>query len=112
MQINALVMLLTVYVFYCTWISGFRMDFWISRWISGFQSRFQSGFLDFKVDFDQFLSVTIDAGNIKYNWEVINFTAPRVINMAKALVPAMLRVGGTSGNFIIFEETTKNQTSH
>ena len=30
-----------------TWISDFRMDFWISKWISGFQS----GFLDFKVDF-------------------------------------------------------------
>ena len=56
---------------------------------------------------DQFLSVTIDAGNIKGNWEVINFTAPRIINMAKALAPAMLRVGGTSGDFIIFEETTK-----
>ena len=27
-----------------TWISDFRMDFWISRWISGFQC----GFLDFK----------------------------------------------------------------
>ena len=26
-----------------TWISDFRMDFWISKWISGF--------LDFKVDF-------------------------------------------------------------
>ena len=43
-----------------TWISDFRMDFWISKWISGFQvdfwiskwiSGFQSGFLDFKVDF-------------------------------------------------------------
>ena len=56
---------------------------------------------------DQFLSVTIDAGNIHDNWDVINFTAPRIINMAKALAPAMLRVGGTSGDFIIFEETTK-----
>ena len=56
---------------------------------------------------DQFLSVTIDAGNIHDNWEVINFTAPRIINMAKAFAPAMLRVGGTSGDFIIFEKTTK-----
>ena len=30
-----------------TWISDFRMDFWISKWISGFRS----GFLDFEVDF-------------------------------------------------------------
>ena len=62
---------------------------------------------------DQFLSVTIDAGNIRYNWEIINFIALRVINMAKALAPAMLRVGGTSGDFIIFEETTElNQESN
>ena len=62
---------------------------------------------------DQFLSVTIDAGNIKYNWEIINFTAPRVINMAKALVPAMLRVGGTAQDFVIFEESTElNQESN
>ena len=27
--------------------------------------------------------------------------------MAKPLAPAMLRVGGTAGDFIIFEETTK-----
>ena len=63
---------------------------------------------------DQFLSVTIDAGNIKGNWEVINFTAPRIINMAKALAPAMVRVGGTYQDFLIFvEETTKlNQVSN
>ena len=56
---------------------------------------------------DQFLSVTIDAGFINDNWDVINFTAPRVINMAKALAPAMLRIGGTSQDFIIFEESTE-----
>ena len=33
--------------------------------------------------------------------------------MAKALAPAMLRAGGTSGDFIIFEETTElNQESN
>ena len=52
---------------------------------------------------DQFLSVTIDAGEIRSNWKILNFTSPRVINMAKALYPAMLRVGGTAGDFIIFE---------
>ena len=61
---------------------------------------------------DQFLSVTIDAGNIKSNWNTINFTATRIINMAKALAPAMLRVGGTEGDFLLFEETTdKNNQS-
>ena len=56
---------------------------------------------------DQFLSVTIGAEAIKHNWRRINFTAPRVINMAKALAPAMLRVGGTSEDALIFEETTE-----
>ena len=52
-----------------------------------------------------FLSVTIDAGQIHQNWQSINFTSPRVINMAKALNPAMLRVGGTSADFLLFKET-------
>ena len=51
---------------------------------------------------DQFLSVTLDASAIVDNWKLLNFTSPRVINMAKALYPAMLRVGGTNGDFIIF----------
>jgi len=58
---------------------------------------------------DQFLSVTIDAGAIRHNWDIIDFTATRIINMAKALAPAMLRVGGTSQDFILFEETTKEK---
>lgn len=58
---------------------------------------------------DQFLSVTIDAGAIQTNWEIINFTSPRVVNMAKALSPAMLRVGGTSEDFIIFTNTTSTK---
>ena len=58
-----------------------------------------------KVD-PQFLSVTIDAGAIRENWTNINFTAPRIINMARALNPAMLRVGGTSGDYIFFNATT------
>ena len=62
---------------------------------------------------DQFLSVTIGAEAIKHNWRRIDFTAPRVINMAKGLAPAMLRVGGTSEDALIFEETTKlNQESN
>ena len=58
---------------------------------------------------NQFLSVTIDAGAISSNWEVINFTSPRVVNMAEALSPAMLRVGGTSEDFILFENKEIDQ---
>ncbi len=51
----------------------------------------------------QFLSVTIDSCAIKYNWNMINFTSPRTQNLAKALSPAMLRIGGTDQDFLIFE---------
>ena len=53
---------------------------------------------------EQFLSVTLDACAIKYNWSIINFKLPRVINMAKALSPAMLRIGGIHVDYLIFEE--------
>ena len=54
----------------------------------------------------EFLSVTIDALQAAYNWSEINFTAPRVINMAKGLNPAMLRVGGTNEDFLLFNLST------
>ena len=57
----------------------------------------------------QFLSVAISVGNIRYNWTTINFTAPRILNMARALNPAMLRVGGTSGDYLSFNATTTEQ---
>ena len=59
----------------------------------------------------QFLSVTIDAGDISRNWSGITFTAQRIINMARGLVPAMLRVGGTSGDFLIFNTTSDEKGS-
>ena len=56
---------------------------------------------------EQFLSVTIGAGAIRSNWKIINFTSPQVINLAKALHPAMLRVGGTIADFLIFENDSE-----
>ena len=57
----------------------------------------------------QFLSVTIDAGQIRSNWSGIALRARRIVNMAFALYPCMLRVGGTSADFIIFNRTTEHQ---
>ena len=51
---------------------------------------------------DDFLSVTIDAGAIERNFSDIDFKSAKVINLSKALVPVFLRVGGTSGDFLIF----------
>ena len=57
---------------------------------------------------EQFLSVTIDAGQVQRNWDAIDFQLPRVINTAKGLSPALLRVGGTAEDFLVFQE--KNTT--
>ena len=56
---------------------------------------------------DQFLSVAIGTGDIQHNWNTIDFTATRIINMAKALAPAMLRVGGKTEDSLLFQETAK-----
>ena len=51
---------------------------------------------------DKFLSVTIDAAGMINHWNVINFTCPRILNLAKGISPATLRVGGTDQDSIIF----------
>ncbi len=64
---------------------------------------------------DQFLSITIDADAIRYNWDNVNFSMPRMINLAKGLSPAMLRVGGTYQDFLLFGsggEGKKEQMTH
>ena len=62
-----------------------------------------------QVSFDvdaEFLSIALGIGKLEGNWSSINLTAPRIINMAKALNPAMLRLGGTRADFLFFNETT------
>ena len=58
---------------------------------------------------EEFLSVTIDCCAIRYHWSIIDFSASRVVNMAKALSPLLLRVGGTDGDFVIFESGSEKQ---
>ncbi len=51
----------------------------------------------------QFLSVTLDAVALNYSWDhTINFSLSRVVNLAKGLAPAMLRVGGSYQDFTVF----------
>lgn len=52
---------------------------------------------------DRFLSVTIDSGAIAHNWDALDLKSTKVLNMGKALAPAMLRIGGTSEDFVIFK---------
>ena len=63
-----------------------------------------------KVD-PQFLSVAISAGDVSRNWSGITFTAQRIINMARGLTPAMLRVGGTAADYLIFNSSSAHAGS-
>ncbi len=54
----------------------------------------------------EYLSLTIDTGSVQRGeWTKYNFTSPRMLNLARALSPAMLRVGGTSQDYLIFNKT-------
>ena len=59
----------------------------------------------FEVDL-QFLSIAVGIGKLEGNWSDINLTAPRIQNMAQALNPAMLRLGGTRGDFLLFNQSS------
>ena len=58
---------------------------------------------------EQFLSVTIDSSAIMYNWYNLDFKSERMINLGKALAPAMLRIGGTNEDFLLFSENGHEQ---
>ena len=60
---------------------------------------------------DQFLSVTIDSGAIGRKWNHVDLKSRKVINMAKALSPAMLRIGGTAEDFVIFKNSPEISTT-
>lgn len=61
---------------------------------------------------DQFLSVTIDSSAIKSNWYGIDLKSPQLISLGKALAPAMLRIGGTAQDFILFNKNSTDMIEH
>ena len=61
----------------------------------------------YEVD-ETFLSIALGISNMRESWITINLTAPRTINLAAALNPAMLRLGGTMGDFLLFDETSNS----
>ena len=52
---------------------------------------------------ERFLSVAL--GMINKNWKQLDLNNARVINMAKALSPAFLRLGGTGADLATFNKT-------
>ena len=59
-----------------------------------------------KVD-PRYLSVAL--GMLHKNWKQLDFSNQRVINMARALSPAYVRLGGTGADLAIFDESLGNQ---
>ena len=52
---------------------------------------------------DQFLSVTLGPTDISKNWANSALNSKSLINMGKALSPALLRVGGTDEDYVTFK---------
>ena len=59
---------------------------------------------------EDFLSVTICSYSISSNWSDIDFTSTKVLNMAKALVPASLRIGGTGEDYLKYDPNKQEQS--
>ncbi|XP_052102586.1 heparanase-like isoform X15 [Mytilus californianus] len=57
---------------------------------------------------DKYLSIAIDTGIIRHNWENLNFGSPKVESLARALSPCYLRVGGSEADFMKFSPDTHN----
>ena len=54
---------------------------------------------------NEFLSITLDASGFASSWG-ISLTSPLLITLAKALAPAMLRLGGTQEDFTVFSNSS------
>ncbi|CAG2237206.1 HPSE [Mytilus edulis] len=58
---------------------------------------------------DRFLSVTIDTSTIQANWATLNLSSPKVQVLAKALSPCYLRVGGSSADYLQFNQSSESE---
>ncbi|BFZ23698.1 hypothetical protein BsWGS_26736 [Bradybaena similaris] len=57
---------------------------------------------------EKFLSVTIDSNSVRYRWSQFNFTSEKLQNLAAALAPCDIRLGGTDADFLIFDPNGTN----
>jgi hypothetical protein len=58
----------------------------------------------------KFLSIALDSGLIRNRWRHFNFKSEKVHSLAKGLAPAYLRIGGTNGDFLLFNPNEKTLT--
>ena len=60
---------------------------------------------------DGYLSVTMDAVELRNHLKNVNLSDPRVVNTARGLAPAVFRIGGTDGDYAIFDENGSDATT-
>ena len=60
---------------------------------------------------DGYLSVTMDAAELRNHLKNVNLSDPRVVNTARGLAPAVFRIGGTDGDYAIFGDNGSNTTT-
>ncbi|KAK6174621.1 hypothetical protein SNE40_017861 [Patella caerulea] len=51
----------------------------------------------------------MDSGAIQNHWHNLSFTSPKLLTLARALTPCIIRVGGTDADYVVF---TRNNTKH
>ena len=54
---------------------------------------------------ERFLSVAMGADVMKDHWRQVNLTSEKFFTLAKGLSPAFLRIGGTSEDFAIYDDS-------
>ncbi|XP_076032921.1 uncharacterized protein LOC143020393 [Oratosquilla oratoria] len=59
----------------------------------------------------EFLSITVNARLPLHNWSTFDTSSPRLRAMSRALSPAILRMGGSSANFLTFEPNSRPRPS-
>lgn len=58
---------------------------------------------------EDFISVALDCTLVGTHWKTFNFTDPRVVSMLSGLSPAILRLGGTTCDYVVFNHTQPEQ---
>ncbi|XP_072026930.1 heparanase-like isoform X2 [Amphiura filiformis] len=58
----------------------------------------------------RFLSIALGSSLIRDGWRQFDFNSDRLKNLARALSPAILRLGGTDADFLIFNSTQGQPT--
>ncbi|XP_048250493.1 heparanase-like isoform X2 [Haliotis rufescens] len=86
-------------------------------WIQPFTVSMHTEDITVKVDHvlqeidDMFVGITMESGQLKSNLTTPNIRSPKLVTLGKALAPGYVRVGGTSGDRMVFDPNNNIATS-